>query len=133
MTRATLAVAFLASALFGGYLQKISDAWPMILASWKKRQKPAPIAKVISRSGDMVPVYEKAHTFSPVICWLIPGELIALDSPGTKHMKTVAVEFNEQGVLIKNGWVNRRHLKRITLQRSYAIKRVAEQSGNGGK
>ena len=114
-------VAFFSALFAAPHFEKMRKTWPVVQKMWVNRQKPAPLARVAPRKGSLVPIYRSASTSSQVTCWLFPGELVVLNSCGTRRMKSVVIEFDEQGAPKICGWIKRSQLKRLTLKQSYAL------------
>lgn len=85
---------------------------------------PPPLAKVIASDGSAVPVRKTGNPNSAILYRLPVGALIPLAKEGTKKMKAVVTDINDDGEPIEIAWVSRRNLKRIKMKQAYALKKA---------
>lgn len=83
-----------------------------------------PLAKVISPDGRDVPVRKTGNPNSAILRRLPVGTLIPLAKEGTKKMKAVVIDINDDGEPIEIAWVSRRNLKRLTMQQASVLKKA---------
>lgn len=85
---------------------------------------PPPLAKVIASDGSTVPVRKTGNPNSAILYRLPVGAFVPLAKEGTKKMKAVVKNFNDDGEPIEIAWVSRRNLKRIKMKQAYALKKA---------
>lgn len=128
-TMATDAQSFAARTLWN-FISGISLLWASVLAptalqQWKSGSGyPPPLAKVIASDGSAVPVRKTGNPNSAILYRLPVGALIPLAKEGTKKMKAVAIDINDDGEPIEIAWISRRNLKRIKEKQAYALKKA---------
>lgn len=94
------------------------------LQYWQCGSGPPPLAKVVASDGKDVPVRRTGNPNSAIIRRLPVGTLITLAKEGTKEMKAVGIDIDDNGELIEIAWISRRNLKRIKMKQAYALKKM---------
>ena len=112
------------------FISAISLTWasayvPQVLQQWKSSTgSPPPLAVIIASDGRDVPVRKTGKPNSAILHRLPVGTLIPLAKEGTKEMKAVVADIDDNGEVIEVAWVSRRNLKRIKMKQAYALKQM---------
>lgn len=120
----------LAAKIFWNFISGISMLWastyvPPVLQHWKSSTgSPPPLAVIIASDGRDVPVRKTGKPNSAILHRLPVGTLIPLAKEGTKEMKAVVADIDDNGEAIEVAWVSRRNLKRIKMKQAYALKKM---------
>ncbi|HZF61919.1 MAG TPA: hypothetical protein VEZ52_09900 [Desulfovibrio sp.] len=94
------------------------------LQYWQCGSGPPPLAKVVASDGKDVPVRKTGNPNSAIIRRLPVGTLITLAKEGTKEMKAVGIDVDDNGEIIEIAWVSIRNLKRIRMKQAYSLKKM---------
>lgn len=79
---------------------------------------------IIASDGRDVPVRKTGKPNSAILHRLPVGTLIPLAKEGTKEMKAVVTDIDDNGEVIEVAWISRRNLKRIKMKQAYALKQM---------
>ena len=79
---------------------------------------------IVAADSRDVPVRRTGNPNSAIIRRLPVGTLITLAKEGTKEMKAVGIDIDDNGELIEIAWISRRNLKRIKMKQAYALKKM---------
>lgn len=82
------------------------------------------LAIIIASDGRDVPVRRTGNPNSAILHRLPVGTLIPLAKEGTKEMKAVVADIDDNGEVIEVAWISRRNLKRIKMKQAYALKKM---------
>ena len=112
------------------FISAISLTWasalvPEVLQRWKSSTgSPPPLAVIVAADSRDVPVRKTGKPNSAILHLLPVGTLIPLAKEGTKEMKAVVADIDDNGEVIEVAWISRRNLKRIKMKQAYALKKM---------
>lgn len=112
------------------FISAISLTWasafvPEVLQRWKSSiGSPPPLAVIVAADSRDVPVRKTGKPNSAILHRLPVGTLIPLAKEGTKEMKAVVADVDDNGEVIEVAWISRRNLKRIKMKQAYALKKM---------
>lgn len=110
---------------FSFFCLRTSEHVPQVLQQWKSGSghRP-PLATVVAADGKDVPVRKTGNPRSAILRRIPVGMLISLATEGTKEMKAVVEDIDENGDVIEIAWISRRNLKPINMKQAYALKKA---------
>lgn len=82
------------------------------------------LAVIVASDGRDVPVRKTGKPNSAILHRLPVGTLIPLAKEGTKEMKAVVADIDDNGEVVELAWISRRNLKRIKMKQAYALKKM---------